>query len=551
MDFSMIAMLLGWIGLFLFGMNVFEDTIRTAFWSGIKTTIQRYAGWLRRSMGIGVVSTAILQSSLIVIILMLGFVGAGILNLTQGLGVVLGSNIGTTITPWLIALVGFKMDIEALTLPIIGLGAIFLIAGMRYKKLQSIAKFIIWFGLLFLGLGYMKESVDVLAASFSLAEMNLNLFMSIVIWFVVTVAMQTSTWSTVLTLTALSSGFITFDIALGIIIGANLWSSFSTFLVGYLGSDPTQKLKRVIAMTHLGSNAIMMVLMIILLKPVSWFMMKVGLSDDPVIGIAAFHTLYNMIGVAVLAPFVRRYVQFLHDKWYVDREETYTNKQVFAVEQLNTTLPEEYLAWMKVDVHDFVEDVISFLQQMADHTITDATKLIEQYSTIKGDMQERLALIVVYDSPDMSKKQRDLFEKYQLVVAWYLSTLKELKDIAVHYYDLQQTKVPALEQYIEKFDAKLLDFIDVAQRSLNEKKKSTTLTKIRLMLREQTLDDSSFIRTLRQGVVRHSEDTQYQKAFPHLIQINRAFITSGESLLRASSYYMGSDTITKFDMLTN
>ena len=304
-------------------------------------------------------------------------------------------------------------------------------------------------------------------------------------------------------------------------------------------------------MTHLGSNAIMMVLMIILLKPVSWFMMKVGLSDDPVIGIAAFHTLYNMIGVAVLAPFVRRYVQFLHDKWYVDREETYTNKQVFAVEQLNTTLPEEYLAWMKVDVHDFVEDVISFLQQMADHTITDATKLIEQYSTIKGDMQERLALIVVYDSPDMSKKQRDLFEKYQLVVAWYLSTLKELKDIAVHYYDLQQTKVPALEQYIEKFDAKLLDFIDVAQRSLNEKKKSTTLTKIRLMLREQTLDDSSFIRTLRQGVVRHSEDTQYQKAFPHLIQINRAFITSGESLLRASSYYMGSDTITKFDMLTN
>ena len=94
-------------------------------------------------MGIGVVSTAILQSSLIVIILMLGFVGAGILNLTQGLGVVLGSNIGTTITPWLIALVGFKMDIEALTLPIIGLGAIFLIAGMRYKKLQSVAKFII------------------------------------------------------------------------------------------------------------------------------------------------------------------------------------------------------------------------------------------------------------------------------------------------------------------------------------------------------------------------------------------------------------------------
>lgn len=79
-------------------------------------------------MGIGIVATTILQSSLIVIMIMLGFIGAGILTLPQGIGVVLGTNIGTTLTPWLIALLGFKMDIEVLTLPIIALGGVLLIA---------------------------------------------------------------------------------------------------------------------------------------------------------------------------------------------------------------------------------------------------------------------------------------------------------------------------------------------------------------------------------------------------------------------------------------
>ena len=98
---------------------------------------------MRRSIAIGTVSTAILQSSMVVIMLMLGFIGAGILNLTQGIGIVLGANIGSTMTPWLIALLGFKLDIEALTLPILAVGGIFLFAGMRWKKLQIVSKFIL------------------------------------------------------------------------------------------------------------------------------------------------------------------------------------------------------------------------------------------------------------------------------------------------------------------------------------------------------------------------------------------------------------------------
>lgn len=97
-------MLVAGIALFLFGMMFFEETIHLALGSSIKNTIQRYAGSLLSNIGIGTVATGLLQSSTVVTMLMLGFVGANILNLTQGIGIVVGANIGTTLTPWLIAL---------------------------------------------------------------------------------------------------------------------------------------------------------------------------------------------------------------------------------------------------------------------------------------------------------------------------------------------------------------------------------------------------------------------------------------------------------------
>lgn len=169
-----------------------------------------------------------------------------------------------------------------------------------------------------------------------------------------TVVLQTSTGSTMLTLTALSSGVITFDIALGIIIGANFGSAVSTFLIGFLGSNKKEVTKRIIAATHLILNAFMLVLMLILLQPIYRLMLKVGLVNDPVIGIAAFHTIYNVVGVMAFAPFVKRYVKYLHDKGRVRKKDD----TLFAIQQRITDLPEEYLSRMKIDLKDFGQEVV-------------------------------------------------------------------------------------------------------------------------------------------------------------------------------------------------
>jgi len=130
MQFTNISMLWWWIALFLFGMMLFEETIHNVLWENVKTSIKKHAWWLLKTIGIGTLSTAILQSSTIVIMLTLGFMGANILSLTQWIGMVLWANLWTTLTPRLIATLWFEINITTLTLPIIGVWGIVLLLGI-------------------------------------------------------------------------------------------------------------------------------------------------------------------------------------------------------------------------------------------------------------------------------------------------------------------------------------------------------------------------------------------------------------------------------------
>lgn len=137
----------------------------------------------------------------------------------------------------------------------------------------------------------------------------------------------------------------------------------------------------------------MMLVMIVLLKPVIWIMASTGLTQDPVIGIAAFHTIYNVVGVAVLLPFVQRFVDFADKRGWIPTH----NQFEFAILQRSTDLPEEYLSWMRHDVKSFIKDSIAFIQEMRDPQETDPVKLVERYSLIKADMHERMSIVLMYD----------------------------------------------------------------------------------------------------------------------------------------------------------
>ncbi len=153
--------LLAGLGIFMFGMFLMEESIKKLSGRAFKRLIRVYTTGKVKSIFSGIFVTSILQSSSAVSLMVLAFVGAGIMSMENAIGVILGSNIGTTVTAWIVASIGFKVNIESFALPLIGMGGLGLIFLGRSEKYSNISKLLVGFGFLFMGLDYMKTSVEV------------------------------------------------------------------------------------------------------------------------------------------------------------------------------------------------------------------------------------------------------------------------------------------------------------------------------------------------------------------------------------------------------
>jgi len=233
--------LLAGLGIFLFGMLLIEESVKSLSGRAFRRIIRMYTNGRLRSIGSGALVTALLQSSSAVSLMVLAFVGAGVMNMQNAIGVIMGSNIGTTLTAWIIATIGFKIKIEALAMPFIGLGAIGLILFKPSSKPFLVTRLFIGFGFLFLGLDFMKGSVESFAQTFSLEQFpDYGLWFYLLVGTLFTALMQASAATIAIVLTALNSGLITFDIGAVMVIGANIGTTI-TVLLGAIGGVQAKK----------------------------------------------------------------------------------------------------------------------------------------------------------------------------------------------------------------------------------------------------------------------------------------------------------------------
>ena len=202
-----------------------------------------------------------------------------------------------------------------------------------------------------------------------------------------------------------------------------------------------------------------------------------------------------------------------------------------------TDLPEEYLSWMRIDLKDFGEDVVSFIKTMIDHQHVDATSLIERYTDIKTDIEEWISLVLIYNAEDITAEQSSILDRYQRTAVEYLNAIKQLKDISLHYYALQQKPTKFIQHYIEKFDEKLLDLTGVIEYSFDGRVTNSLQSKVDIMAKELELDDTRFMSDIRMSIVAHSDDKDNNHSRSQLIKINRSIILSGETILKSISYY--------------
>jgi phosphate:Na+ symporter len=293
---------IGGLSLFIFGMTYMGNALQKTAGSKLKQILAALTN--KRIMGVfvGAVVTMIVQSSSATTVMTVGFVNAGLMNLNQAIGVIMGANIGTTVTAQLVA---FKLT-DAAPL-IIGAGMVLYLIGKK-KKTKDVAEIFIGFGILFLGMALMKEAIEPLEESQIFIDILSNFnnpLVGILAGFGITALLQSSSATTGLLLAVAGSGLITVEMAFPIIFGQNI----GTCVTAMISSIGANKTARRAAVMHLLFNLIgTAIFLIVLRKPVEnlvFMITPTGIERQ----IANAHTLFNVINVAIMYPFANQIVK--------------------------------------------------------------------------------------------------------------------------------------------------------------------------------------------------------------------------------------------------
>ncbi len=297
------------LAIFLYGMFLLEDSVRIMSGKAFRQMIRFYTDGRLRSIGSGALITAILQSSSAVSLMVLAFVGAGVMTMENGIGVMVGANIGTTLTAWIVAAFGFKIKISSMAFPLIACSGLISMIINPASKVFQVSRLLIGFGFLLLGLSFMKTSVEAYTEHVDLtALIGYGAWLYLLFGILMTAVMQASAASIAIILTGLNSGLITFEIAAAMVIGANIGTTV-TVLLGAIGGMP---IKKRVGVSHLIFNVITGLIAFVALGPLSRVVaLFFDTSTNAVMGLALFHTLFNLIGAIIFLPFIGYMSRFL------------------------------------------------------------------------------------------------------------------------------------------------------------------------------------------------------------------------------------------------
>ncbi|MDD4292760.1 MAG: Na/Pi cotransporter family protein, partial [Bacteroidales bacterium] len=315
--------LLGSIGLFLYGMTLMSEGLQKVAGEKMRNVLAAMTSNSFKRVLTGLFITSIIQSSSATTVMVVSFVNAGLLTLTQSVGVIMGANIGTTVTAWIISLLGFKFDISMFSIPLIGFG--FALMMLKSRKKKSIGELIIGFALLFLGLTFLKDSVPDLKSNpeiFAFLQQWTSFGFGSVLIFVLigsilTMVMQSSSATMALTLVMASYGWIPFELAAAMVLGENIGTTITANIAAAVANVSARRA----ALAHTVFNVFGVIWVLALYKPVMFVVSKVTIavfSIDPytnteaiLYGISFLHTLFNLTNTLLLIWFTPQIVKLV------------------------------------------------------------------------------------------------------------------------------------------------------------------------------------------------------------------------------------------------
>jgi phosphate:Na+ symporter len=428
---TILGTLAGGLGLFLIAVAMITQGLKVAAGRQLRAILQHWTGTRLRSIGSGVIITALAQSSSAVTVATIGFVNAGILQLRQALGVIFGANLGTTLTGWLVAVIGLEFKIEHFALPLIGLGVLLRVSGAG-KRRGALGEALAGFGIFFIGIDILREAFAGLAANVDLPQLSaggapLELLALVGVGFLMTVLTQASIAAIAIILTAVSGDALPLISAAAMVIGANIGTT-STAALAVIGA--TSNAKRVAA-AHILFNVVTGTIALAILPGLMWLVgelgEELGLAAVPAMILALFHSVFNLLGVLLMLPFTSRLAVFL-ERRFRTAEET-EGRPRYLDKNVLTTPP------LAVDAltHE-LQRVLDIARRMAQTAVSTEHAPGRQIATDAGVARSLAAAINTFVAQlarePLSKEVADELPQTLRVLRYLLQTVDLAESIA-------------------------------------------------------------------------------------------------------------------------
>ena len=412
----------GSLGLFLYGMQILSDGLQKSAGSKMKSVVRFMTGSRLMAIITGMLVTVMIQSSSATTVMVVSFVNAGLMTFVESIGVIIGANIGTTVTGWIIALIGFKMDITIVSLIAIA----FSLPMMFSKKLKfrEISEIFLGLGLLFIGLNYLQKSMpdlsghtQVLAFLQGFEDGSLwSILVCVVIGTVITMIVQASAATMAITITMAFNGWIGVWAATALCLGQNI----GTTITAYLASIGTNTNAKRTAMAHILFNVIGTVIALIFLKPMMLLVNAVTVGDIFSMSgealnnalptfLAGFHTCFNLLNAIIFFPFVKQFAAIV-EKIVPMKEEYQEDTYHFKyIASMRIDTPEMYLITVKEEMVKMADLAVDMFKHYTEvFKSTDKDFIMNEVKYLKGkeeyadQMQEQLIDFCVQLQQDSS-----------------------------------------------------------------------------------------------------------------------------------------------------
>ena len=553
-----ILQILGSLAFFIFGMKMMSEGIQRAAGGQLRNIL----GTMTKNRFLGVFTgflvTALLQSSSASTVMTVSFVNAGLVSLAQSAGVMMGANVGTTVTGWLISILGFKINLSSYSIPLFAIGLPMLFSNRG--KLKYWGEFVIGFAILFLGLEFLKESVPDFQGNYEVFE-SLKAFAEagllsrvffVIVGALITIIVQSSSAAMAITLTMCAQGWLSFDVATAMILGENIGTTITAEVASLVGNTNAKRSARIHSTFNIIGVCWMVLLLPFILPPFADFLVNTIGIDDPYtsttdmpIGLSAFHTLFNVANVILLIGFVPWLVKMA--EWSVKETE---EDDVRGIKLISTTglTPELALAELQKETAYFgalTSRMVFFTRRLLVENVSlkkqgKALKKIKKYEQITDNIETEITEYIT------NLAKNEITPETSVKLRGIVNICNDLERIGDLFYQIGKSYEKSLEEnFVFDEDQKegldnLLDLIEkafeVMNNNLNQKSyDSVSIAKAKAVEKEinDTRDNLKEFNLTQIGKPEYNIQssmlftnlfTMIEKVGDHIMNINEAIV---------------------------